>query len=316
MTAAAATLESSDVRYVRPPAESHVINEDLMRRPIEIHLVGLGGTGSQLLTNLARMHLSMIAEGHPGGLTVGVYDPDRVTPSNVARQLFYKADIGRYKADVLVNRVNLAYGTVWDAHPVRYEVIAEQYAVKGISPCDVLITAVDTAKARRDIAAITAAHPPLYWLDTGNSERTGQVILSEPCGHLYALAAAQLRPESLSPVTLGKPGALGCACNRCLNDTLGYVRSLPLPQLHEVEALKEIFDPSYVDDESEPSCSLADALRSQDLFVNQQCASWASHLLRTLFRTGRLDVHGVWINLEDCRVAPVPVPKYGVGSNG
>lgn len=34
--------------------------------PVTIHVAGAGGTGSQVITNLARMNVALQALGHPG----------------------------------------------------------------------------------------------------------------------------------------------------------------------------------------------------------------------------------------------------------
>ena len=66
----------------------HTIHPDLLTTQVNIALVGAGGNGSQMLTGPARLHTAMLALQHPAGLRVTVYDPDRVSESNVGRQLF------------------------------------------------------------------------------------------------------------------------------------------------------------------------------------------------------------------------------------
>ena len=45
------------------------------QHPVTVNLIGGGGTGSQVLTNLARLDVTLRALGHPG-LFVTLYDPD------------------------------------------------------------------------------------------------------------------------------------------------------------------------------------------------------------------------------------------------
>ena len=90
----------------------HYLNGELLARPVNILLVGAGGTGSRILERLVCLHKALKAKGHPGGLKVTVVDPDIVSNANVGRQAFYSCDVGRYKADVLVNRVSMALGGV------------------------------------------------------------------------------------------------------------------------------------------------------------------------------------------------------------
>ena len=64
--------------------DSYLINP---QHPVTVNLIGAGGTGSQVLTCLARLDITLRALGHPG-LFVTLYDPDIVTESNIGRQLF------------------------------------------------------------------------------------------------------------------------------------------------------------------------------------------------------------------------------------
>lgn len=68
--------------------------------PVTIHVAGAGGTGSQVITNLARMNVALQALGHPG-LHVTVFDPDIITEANIGRQLFSETELGQGKATAL-----------------------------------------------------------------------------------------------------------------------------------------------------------------------------------------------------------------------
>ena len=75
------------------------------------------------------------------------------------------------------------------------------------------------------------------------------------------------------------------------------------------------------EEEDTPSCSLAEALDKQDLFVNDHVSRWALHLLWVWFSQGKIAHHGYFINLEDGRVNPIPVPtgrevQHGSAGNG
>ena len=83
--------------------------------PVTVHVIGAGGTGSQVATNLARMDMALRALGHPG-LHVTVFDPDTVSEANIGRQLFSASEIGLNKAVVLVTRINRFFGGTWTAY--------------------------------------------------------------------------------------------------------------------------------------------------------------------------------------------------------
>ena len=275
---------------------SHVVHIDLLQDKVEVVLVGCGGNGSQMLSGLAQLHLGMKAMGHPGGLHVTTYDPDRVSEANVGRQLFSMADVGQYKAVVLTTRLNAYFGLDWTARPLPYT----GPQTKGLIPpaSDLLITCVDTARARREIGAAIvkdARQVPKYWLDLGNQRFFGQVILGEP-------------RSPVSNKTLGRIGRsthfVGDA--ETFQKTWGPLARRPLPTV--LDKNPELKDKHFVEDDT-PSCSLAEALEKQSLFINRHVSCWALTLLETMFRTGRLDVHGYFVNLESGHVNPIPVPQ-------
>lgn len=80
------------------------------QHPVTVNLIGGGGTGSQVLTNLARLDVTLRALGHPG-LFVTLYDPDIVTEANIGRQLFGYSDLGLNKANCLSHASTISSGT-------------------------------------------------------------------------------------------------------------------------------------------------------------------------------------------------------------
>lgn len=262
---------------------THRIPEPLLERRVNVALVGAGGTGSQVLTGLARLDAALRALDHPGGLAVTVYDPDVVTRSNVGRQLFSPADIGCPKAHVLVHRLNCWYGLDWEAVSAVFD--------KQSSPRpDIVISCVDTAAARRSVLdMITTFSVPYYWLDCGNRQHDGQVILGEINAFVYDREAHAYSTKSKKPL------------------------KLPARLPHVIDLYPEIANKKLQEDNA-PSCSMAESLEKQDLFVNDHVSRWALHLLWTLFRSGRIEHHGYLINLVDGVVNPIPVP--GAKANG
>ena len=65
----------------------HYIDNYLIdpQHPVTVNLIGAGGTGSQVLTCLARLDVTLRALGHPG-LSVTLYDPDIVSGTNIGRR--------------------------------------------------------------------------------------------------------------------------------------------------------------------------------------------------------------------------------------
>lgn len=60
-----------------------------------------------------------------------------------------------------------------------------------------------------------------------------------------------------------------------------------------------------VKDDAEPSCSMEQSLRNQDLFVNRWIADFAGALLWQMLRQGRLESHGGFINVRNGTVSPL-----------
>src|SRR5271157_871235 len=53
----------------------HMLDPQLLERPIRILVVGCGGNGSAIVSGLPYLHQAMLAFGHPGGLQVTLIDP-------------------------------------------------------------------------------------------------------------------------------------------------------------------------------------------------------------------------------------------------
>lgn len=248
----------------------HHLHQNLLTRPVNVTLVGVGGNGSQMLTGLARLNHAITELGHPG-LVVTAYDDDQVSASNVGRQLFSRADIGLNKAIVLVHRVNVFFGTAWEACPQRFGSMTHPGA-------HILISCVDSKAARSNIAAHIRHQidyqRPNYWMDLGNREADGQVVLGEPLSDRH------------TPTNIRLPTV--------------------------VELFPEIADISTPEDNI-PSCSLAEALARQELFINQAVATSALQLLWQLFRFAKIDWHGAFINLKTGNVRPLMVDPDGWG---
>src|SRR3990172_4651617 len=141
--------------------------------PVSVVLVGCGGTGSQILTGLARLHYALYKLRHPG-LHVSVFDGDNVSEANIARQNFSPLDVGRNKAVVSVTKINQFMGLSWKACPFAFDGARSDDTVRP----SILISAVDSARARTVIGR-PALWTPLFfcWLDAGKQGERGEVIV-------------------------------------------------------------------------------------------------------------------------------------------
>lgn len=243
----------------------HMLPSALLTRSVRVLLVGAGGTGSRMLEKLVNLHRALLAKGHPGGLDVLVIDPDTVSNSNIGRQAFYPGDVGAFKSDVLVNRANMALGGT-----VWRSDPSRLDTRASLDQFDIVIGAVDNRSARLAIlrGLENAAAGIRYWLDTGNRADTGQVVLGE-------VSSRKRKTDK--------------------------VDRLP----HVAEFYPEIIDPAAEEDDDTPSCSLAEALDKQSLFINTTVSDFAANLLWLLFTQGGIDTHGAFINLKRVMVTPL-----------
>ncbi len=226
----------------------------------KVAIIGAGGTGSQMVTCFARLSIAL---RHLRGksLEVDVFDADRVSPSNIGRQLYLPGEVGANKAVALVTRANCQFGFDWRAFPCRFE--EHPGVIDRSIRYDLVVTCVDTVKARLAIA--NALSPdlakayyvgPTYWIDIGNKTRSGQVWLGE--------ISPSVRVDRLFTV---------------------------------IEAFPEQYDPNAPEDDT-PSCSLAQALASQDLFVNDHAARYGIDLAERIFRYGETEIQGWFFDLD------------------
>jgi PRTRC genetic system ThiF family protein len=258
----------------------HIVQKDLLQpyNPVTVNLIGAGGTGGQVLTALARMNHALNALGH-AGLFVRVFDNDMVDAANLGRQLFTTAELGLPKSVALINRINRFFGTNWRAETLRYD--KASLKDRDLASAAITISCVDTVDARYEIAEILkhlaekygGRNRVRYWMDFGNSRSSGQVILStlekikQPASKLY-------RPVEILPLV--------------------------------TDEFKELLSASEQADHT-PSCSLAEALTRQDLFINSALANCGASLLWQLFREGILFNRGFFLNLQDFRTQPLKV---------
>jgi PRTRC genetic system ThiF family protein len=155
-----------------------VLPERFYTAPIKVALVGCGGTGSQVLPRLVQLHRSLLALGHPGGLLVTVFDDDRVAGHNCCRQNYVESDVGRFKTDVSVYRVNVAHGLAWESRPERFGRNGGAWP----GDYDLVVGAVDTKASRRSLADyVEQRREPTLWIDMGNESVSGQMVAGCSC---------------------------------------------------------------------------------------------------------------------------------------
>jgi PRTRC genetic system ThiF family protein len=142
--------------------------------PPKLVIVGCGGTGSLVAEGLCRLLIN-------SDLTLMLVDFDRVEPHNLLRQNFFAGEVGKFKSQALAERLSRQYGKKigYSVMPFERDMFDEPMGAgmyhKAMSL--IIIGCVDTAKARRSIAGSMNANFNNWWLDAGNGNHSGQVLL-------------------------------------------------------------------------------------------------------------------------------------------
>lgn len=268
----------------------HFLAEELRQpeNPIKIQLIGAGGTGSFVLSGLARINEALNGHGH-AGLTVTLWDDDMVSESNIGRQLFARSEIGLPKSVVLINRVNRFFGTDWKAESRKFP-----NSLVGVQDmqlrASIYISCVDNTASRFSLAHVlnnleeknNHIHRPRYWVDFGNSKDSGQIV----CSTIGTIE----QPTSKKFTTI---------------DHLPFVTS-------EFESMLQKSE----EKDNTPSCSLVDSLKKQSLFINSSLANLGCDLLTTLLFEGSIKERGVLLNLKTryCRPLPFSTHNSDIGA--
>lgn len=181
--------------------------------------------------------------------------------------------------------INRFFGLDWEAVPDYYDSKIKT------RPANITISCVDTGAARKDIKhvlqnasdiyaaknywsrGIEPYQKPFYWMDFGNMMDRGQVLVGT-----ISKIAQPAKSEFLTRETLPT-----------------------IDKLHP-----DIFKDNKNDDQG-PSCSLAEALNKQDLFINTNLANMGLGILWKMFREMRIKYNGLYMNLETMSVNPIKI---------
>lgn len=134
---------------------------------------------------------------------------------------------------------------------------------------DILIGCVDSRAARNAMTRTQTFWNCFYWLDLGNNADSGQFVLGQPENPKNKSLGVRLRTAA--------------------------------------ELFPELVDPKLDRKDTLPSCSALESLERQEPFVNQTLAYQALAMLARLFRYGRLNYHGSFVNLRNGRTTPIPI---------
>jgi PRTRC genetic system ThiF family protein len=146
---------------------------------------------------------------------------------------------------------------------------------------NIIITCTDTTRSRTGLWRFLKKHrersyddekSPIYWMDFGNAQTTGQVLIGNVKSKI---------PQPSS------------------------TEYLPIPKMNVIT--EEVPYSTIREKDSGPSCSLTEALQKQDLFINSMLAQIGCDILWRMLREGRTFYRGAYLNLDTLRVNPIPV---------
>jgi len=247
------------------------IPSSLVNKRIRIAVVGVGGTGGEVLDALTRLDFGLKALGNPEGIHVTAFDADMVEPHNIGRQRFSESDIGLHKSIALIHRINMFYGMDWDAEPTFFN--PTQESVRGF---DLIIGCVDKASFRVELGKLAqqqhASSPnTTLWLDMGNGQHSGQCVL----GHVFKTSDEPLR----------------------------------LPTVYDL--YPSLADPSHDNDDTPRCslAEALTGENGQDLYINGSLATMGMNLIWQLFTKGELDHHGLNIDVKTLKSSPLMIDE-------
>lgn len=188
-------------------------------------IIGAGGNGGYLIPNLLRqisLQNKFLRLENKAQHAVTIIDADGVEDKNLTRQNFIQRDVGSNKAEVMANRYGAAFGVEVNYIPEYLD--GEKMLksiVKGTNGVPVVIGAVDNNKTRAIVHDVFKSTKGMFWIDAGNEEWAGQVVVGYNAGkavdkakkepHLFNMpAVTELFPEILE-ATDKLPHEMSCA---------------------------------------------------------------------------------------------------------
>ena len=152
-------------------------------------VVGAGGTGSFVVPALARLIFELKQQQNKSAEML-IVDPDIVEDENIPRSNFCFAEVGRYKAQTLAERVTTAWGIETSFSCESFD--PEKHFKNSNSDyrsLSIIVGCVDNYLARREMHRALdefrsyGESSRVWWIDGGNGKTSGQVLLGSTTKH-------------------------------------------------------------------------------------------------------------------------------------
>lgn len=239
--------------------------------PTAFFVVGCGGTGSYISEGLCQI----LEKDH----LIVLIDPDRVEEHNLRRQLFYASDLGKFKSQVLAERLARQYGrevgySVFPFDGTELRGYSDPFKIPGQHGFSerIILGCVDNAAARKSIAQASGNS---WYIDAGNGEHSGQVLI----GNTSIENRDNFR------------GAF--------DEEHGICTRLPVPTVQMPELLIPV--PGEI---KAPDCAERVQAGTQNPVINRVMAALVLDMVRKLL-DGKLTWMGVSIDLEIGTMRPI-----------
>ena len=222
----------------------YTLETKFMQERPQITIIGCGGTGGFVAEAVCRLFIGRKAN-------IILIDHDRVEPHNLLRQNFLPEDTGKFKSDVLAERLIRSYDQIIGNTTARFEKKSEWSQQPGENHQPrLVIGCVDNAEARDAMQHYLKQHPRNWLIDAGNGRNSGQVLIGNE-GH------SKYRPER------------SFIEDKCLR--------LPAPTIQRPDILTAVDDvPPDID------CATALDLVDQDPTINQMMAMLVVQVVRRM----------------------------------
>lgn len=245
------------------------------------YIIGAGGTGSFSALNVARLCFELRIRGKAVELII--IDPDRVETNNIPRSNFCAAEIGRFKAQTLAERISLAWGleTGYACEAFDYEKHIKPRKDGGSKQMTIFVGCVDNHLARQEIHRALKSSEPYFsteapnawWVDGGNGKFSGQVLI-------------------------GSTVKIEAAANYFATPSI--CRALPAPSIIHPELLEPEKASPLLRESTTRAASCPELVRlgEQSLNVNSRVAVEIGEMLTALLLTNSLKRFATYFDLE------------------
>jgi PRTRC genetic system ThiF family protein len=228
------------------------LDNGFARYNFTVTVVGCGGTGGFVAEGLCRVL--------PQRASLVLVDHDRVEERNLGRQNFTHEDLGQFKSEALAKRLARHY-----RRAVGYSTLPIQAV--NFQRLDIIVGCVDNGPARRAIEQKVKSRHTTWWIDCGNEENFGQVLI----------------------------GSRRQGFDGCFDPETETCFALPLPTMQRPEILAEAPD---------GDCAGAVEAGEQSPVINQAMAALAVEVVRRLIQ-GTCPWMALYLDLEAGILSPV-----------